>query len=82
MDKFDLSSVEKKIGFIFNDKDLLMKAFTHRSFLNENRNSDIEHNERLEFLGDAVLELAVTAFLYEKYPKKWGAIAGLMHDRN
>lgn len=70
MDKFDLSSVEKKIGFIFNDKDLLMKAFTHRSFLNENRNSDIEHNERLEFLGDAVLELAVTAFLYEKYPKK------------
>jgi ribonuclease-3 len=49
---------------------LLVKAFTHRSFLNENRNIDMEHNERLEFLGDAVLELAVTSFLFEKYPNR------------
>jgi ribonuclease-3 len=68
--EFDFKKAEKKIGVSFNNKDLLVKAFTHRSFLNENRNVDMEHNERLEFLGDAVLELAVTAFLYEKYPKR------------
>lgn len=45
-------------------------AFTHRSYLNENRNGSREHNERLEFLGDAVLELVVTEFLYKKYPEK------------
>lgn len=67
---FDFKKAEKKIGVSFNDKDLLVKAFTHRSFLNENRNTGLEHNERLEFLGDAVLELAVTSFLYEKYPKR------------
>lgn len=45
-------------------------AFTHRSYLNENREAGKEHNERLEFLGDAVLELVVTAYLYAKYPEK------------
>ena len=45
-------------------------AFTHRSYLNENRKSGMEHNERLEFLGDAVLELIVTEYLYGKYPEK------------
>ena len=70
MDKFDFDKLEKKIGVGFNDRSLLFKAFTHRSYLNENRNADLEHNERLEFLGDAVLELAVTSFLYEKYPKR------------
>ena len=49
---------------------MLETAFTHRSYLNENRAPGREHNERLEFLGDAVLELAVTAFLFEKYPDK------------
>lgn len=62
--------VAKKLGLEFNDIHLLAKAFTHRSYLNEHRNSGIEHNERLEFLGDAVLELAVTNFLYRTYPKK------------
>jgi ribonuclease-3 len=70
MENFDFKGAEKKIGVSFNNKDLLVKAFTHRSFLNENRNSGMEHNERLEFLGDAVLELAVTSFLYEKYPRR------------
>jgi ribonuclease III len=70
MDRIDFSKAEKKIGVQFNDKGLLVKAFTHRSFLNENKGIDMEHNERLEFLGDAVLELAVTSFLYEKYPKR------------
>ncbi|MEN9605079.1 MAG: hypothetical protein RJB39_764 [Candidatus Parcubacteria bacterium] len=54
----------------FKDINLLAKAFTHRSYLNEHRNSGLEHNERLEFLGDAVLELVVTDFLYLTYPKK------------
>jgi ribonuclease-3 len=48
----------------------LKQAFTHRSYLNENRNLKIEHNERLEFLGDAVLELVITDYLYKKYTDK------------
>lgn len=66
----DLSAFEKKIGHTFQDKRLLEQAFTHRSYLNENRELGREHNERLEFLGDAVLELAVTEFLFAKYPDK------------
>lgn len=58
------------IGVSFNDISLLRMACTHRSYLNENRGSGMEHNERLEFLGDAVLELVVTSFLFRKYPKK------------
>jgi ribonuclease-3 len=50
-----------------NDK-LLEQAFIHRSYINENPRTNLEHNERLEFLGDAVLELVVTEYLYEKYP--------------
>ncbi len=59
---------EKKIKISFKDKDLLKQAFTHRSYINENVGLKISHNERLEFLGDAVLELIVTDFLYKKYP--------------
>ncbi len=66
----DFSTFETKIGYSFKDKRLLEAAFTHRSYLNENRSPGREHNERLEFLGDAVLELAVTEFLYAKYPDK------------
>lgn len=61
---------EKKIEYTFKDKRLLEQAFTHRSYLNENRELGRDHNERLEFLGDAVLELAVTEFLFAKYPDK------------
>lgn len=61
---------EQKTGFTFINKHLLTTAFTHRSYLNENKNPDLEHNERLEFLGDAVLELVVTDFLFKKYPEK------------
>ena len=64
----DFAEFEKKIGVNFSDRALLKQAFTHRSYLNENRKTNLEHNERLEFLGDAVLELIVTAHLYEKYP--------------
>lgn len=66
----DFGPFEEKIQVGFKDKRLLETAFTHRSYLNENRAPGREHNERLEFLGDAVLELGVTEFLYKKYPQK------------
>lgn len=59
---------EKKTKITFKDKNLLKQAFIHRSYINENTNVKLNHNERLEFLGDAVLELVVTDFLYNKYP--------------
>jgi len=66
----NFSKFEEKIDVKFKDKNLLQQAFTHRSYLNENPSLGLEQNERLEFLGDAVLELAITEYLYEKYPKK------------
>lgn len=62
------SDFEKKTKITFKDKDLLEQAFIHRSYINENPKTKLSHNERLEFLGDAVLELIVTNFLYKKYP--------------
>ena len=61
---------EKRVGIKFKDQSVLKTAFTHRSFLNENRRAKTEHNERLEFLGDAVLELIVTDYLFKNYPEK------------
>ncbi len=66
----DFNEFEQKIGITFTDKALLKQAFTHRSYINENRGSGLSHNERLEFLGDAVLELVITDFLYREYPAK------------
>ncbi len=66
----DFSVFEASIGVKFNNKDLLKQAFIHRSYINENRSTKLEHNERLEFLGDAVLELIITDYLYKKYPDK------------
>lgn len=66
----DFSGIEKKLGLKFKNKDFLIQAFCHRSYLNENPDFYLEHNERLEFLGDAVLELVVTEYLYKEYPKK------------
>jgi ribonuclease-3 len=68
--KKNFEELAKHIKVDFSDIALLETACTHRSFLNENRNKAMEHNERLEFLGDAVLELVVTSFLYRKYPQK------------
>ncbi len=64
----DIAAIENKIGVTFNNKDLLSQAFVHRSYINENKDFRLWHNERLEFLGDAVLELVTTEFLYQKYP--------------
>ncbi len=66
----DFSTFEKKLGLNFKDKNLLTQAFVHRSYLNENPSFHLNHNERLEFLGDAVIELIITEELYKKYPEK------------
>lgn len=66
----DFGEFEKIINISFKDKNLLRTAFTHRSYLNEQKKSDFEHNERLEFLGDAVLELVVTEYLFDRFPEK------------
>jgi ribonuclease III len=70
MGESNLNDFEKRANVSFTNKALLKQAFIHRSYVNEHRGEPIEHNERLEFLGDAVLELAVTRFLFEKYPDK------------
>jgi ribonuclease-3 len=66
----DFSTFEKLTHIIFKNKDLLEQAFIHRSYITENTGSKLSHNERLEFLGDAVLELIVTDYLYHKYPDR------------
>lgn len=68
--KEKFAELEKKIGVEFKDKNLLIQAFCHRSYLNENPEFELGQNERLEFLGDAVLELIVTSYLYFAYPEK------------
>jgi len=63
----DFSTLEKRIDVTFENKDVLKQALTHRGFLNDNRGWKLGHNERLEFLGDSVLELVVTAYLFNRY---------------
>jgi ribonuclease-3 len=65
---------KKTFGFTFNDPELLVSALTHRSYMNEHKKSAKEHNERLEFLGDAVLELVVTEHLYRNYSEPEGIL--------
>ena len=66
----DFLTFSKQLGVSFNNSNLLIEALTHRSYLNEHRDYAGSHNERLEFLGDAVLELAATDFLFKKFPAK------------
>ncbi|HMH31189.1 MAG TPA: ribonuclease III domain-containing protein, partial [Methylomirabilota bacterium] len=68
------SFAKDKLQVEFNDIDLLVTAFTHRSYLNEHKKSVKSHNERLEFLGDAVLELVVTEYLYSTYDEPEGIL--------
>ncbi len=65
----DIASYTARLGLTFHNKALIQEALTHRSYLNENKTAG-NHNERLEFLGDAVLELATTNFLFKKFPSK------------
>lgn len=72
--KFDYRSLEERLDYEFKNKDFLIKALTHRSYLNEHSDFPFEHNERLEFLGDAVLELVVTEYLYLNYANPEGEL--------
>lgn len=67
---FPESEISTKLGIIIRKKELFQEALTHRSYLNEHKSYPLPHNERLEFLGDAVLELVVTEFLYATFPDK------------
>ncbi|MDO5452062.1 MAG: ribonuclease III [Candidatus Saccharibacteria bacterium] len=78
MDKHKYQDFAKvKLGFEFKDIDLLVTALTHRSYVNEHRATVREHNERLEFLGDAVLELVTSDFLYRNYDYPEGVMTAL-----
>lgn len=66
--KNELGSLEGKLGYAFENKDLLIQSFVHRSFINEYKESLLQHNERLEFLGDSVLGLIVADYLYHRLP--------------
>ena len=70
----DFSPLEKKLNLKFKKKELLVQAFCHRSYLNENPDFYLDQNERLEFLGDAVLELVVTEYLYQNYKNPEGEL--------
>jgi ribonuclease-3 len=70
----DFANLEKKIAIKFKNQELLAQAVVHRSYLNENPGFKLAHNERLEFLGDAVLELIVTEYLYQNYPNPEGEL--------
>lgn len=65
----NLSQLEKTLGITFNDKSLLQRALTHRSYLNENPDYPLSDNERLEFLGDAVLDFLTAKYLYQRFPE-------------
>ncbi len=64
----EFSVLEKKFGIDFKDKNLLIQSFCHRSYLNEHQKFVVHHNERLEFLGDAVIELVVTEYIFKRFP--------------
>ena len=70
----DIKKFEQQTGLHFKDEHLLETVFTHRSYLNEAGATDLEHNERLEFLGDAVLELVVTDYLYKNFTNPEGEL--------
>lgn len=72
MNNPSLQEFQDQLNLQFKDVSLLERAFIHRSYLNEHPKLGLEHNERLEFLGDAVLELVVTDFLYRNYPNPEG----------
>src|SRR3989344_7503732 len=74
MPQLDKQELEKILQTKINNVDLYLSAFTHRSYLNENRGFNLPHNERMEFLGDAVLELCATEYLYKNYPHPEGEL--------
>lgn len=73
----DVEEFGQKIDLKFKNENLLRQVFVHRSYINENIGFDLDHNERLEFLGDAVLELVITEYLYRRYPNPEGELTNL-----
>ena len=73
-----MDTLEEKLGYTFQDRSLLEQALTHSSYSNEHRLGKLNNNERLEFLGDAVLEVVSSEFLYKKYPE----IGGVVHTHS
>ncbi|HMB26250.1 MAG TPA: ribonuclease III [Patescibacteria group bacterium] len=86
MDKKNFKKLQKDIQLNFKNENLLKQAFVHRSYLNEHKKFELAHNERLEFLGDAVLELAVTEYLFLNYSNPEGELtnwrASLVNTKN
>lgn len=76
-----LETIEEKLGYCFENKDFLVLAFIHRSFINEYRQKVLQHNERLEFLGDSVLGLVVADFLYHRLPAHPEGILSQLRSR-
>ncbi len=74
MDVFNAEDFSKKLGIPVRNSELFQESITHRSYLNEHRGYKLNHNERLEFLGDAVLELIVTEYLYHTFPNPEGEL--------
>jgi ribonuclease-3 len=72
--ELNLAPLEERLGYVFKDKSILIQAITHRSYLNEHADFPYPHNERLEFLGDAVLELVVTEHLFVNYSNPEGEL--------
>ena len=68
MNYLNLEEFEKRSGYRFTNKNLLLLALTHSSYANENKKCSHENNERLEFLGDAVLDMVVSEYMYRKFP--------------
>lgn len=74
MKEFDRAEIARVLGIEIRKSEYFQTAFTHRSYINEHRNYPLDHNERLEFLGDAVLELVVTEYLFHQYPNPEGEL--------
>lgn len=72
--ELNLAPLEERLGYVFKDKSILIQAITHRSYINEHADFAYPHNERLEFLGDAVLELVVTEHLFVNYSNPEGEL--------
>lgn len=70
----EVAKLEKVLGIKFKDKNLILQSIVHRSYINEHKSFVVDHNERLEFLGDAVLEIVVTEHIYKNYPNPEGEL--------
>lgn len=76
-----ITSIEERLNYQFKNKQLLMSAFIHPSYFNENKDPTLEHNERLEFLGDSALGLVVTEYLFQEFPQEEEGMLSLFRSK-